>query len=255
MLVIISPAKTLDFESKTDFKDASEIRFPKESRELAELLKNYAPDKLAKLMTISQDLAELNAVRFQQWQWPFKKDRSRQAIFAFKGDVYTGLNAYSLDEESIRYSQKALRILSGLYGLLRPLDAIMPYRLEMGTKLETIKGQDLYAYWGDKIFKQIEKDLQETGCQSLINLASKEYSKTVDFRKLKIKTITPVFKDYKSGEYKTLSFFAKKARGWMTRFIIENRITNPEDLKAFDMGGYHFNNDLSSENELVFTRH
>lgn len=255
MLVIISPAKTLDFESEVPFKEHSNLRFPHEAAELAALLRQFSPPDLVSLMNISNDLAQLTAERFHQWQWPFTPENARQALFAFKGDVYTGLDAYHLNVDALRYSQNSLRILSGLYGLLRPLDAIMPYRLEMGTKLTNSKGKDLYAYWGQKIHQQLENDLEETGHQVLVNLASNEYARAIDFKKLKVPTITPVFKDYKNGQYKMVSFFAKKARGWMSRFIIENRLTNPDDLKAFDTGGYYFNSELTKGNELVFTRH
>lgn len=255
MLVIISPAKTLDFESKVTFREQTDIRFPREATELATYLRAFSPDHLASLMNVSSDLARLTAERFLQWQWPFDGQNARQALFAFKGDVYTGLDAYHLDADALRYSQNSLRILSGLYGLLRPLDAIMPYRLEMGTKLTTDKGKDLYDFWGPKIHQQLENDLEETGHQVLVNLASNEYSRVIDFKKLKVPTITPVFKDYKNGQYKMVSFFAKKARGWMSRFILENRLTNPDELKAFDTSGYYFNSELSMGNELVFTRH
>jgi len=255
MLIIISPAKTLDFETEVPAAERTEIRFPNEAKQLIDYLKPLSHTQLMKLMSISKELAELNVSRIFQWHWPYTDNESRQAIFAFKGDVFTGLDAYSFDSENVGYCQQSLRILSGLYGLLRPLDAIMPYRLEMGTKLKNLKGNDLYAFWGNKLSEQLSKDLKETGHQVLVNLASNEYSKTIDFKKIKAYTITPVFKDYKNGEYKVVSFFAKKARGWMSRFIIENRLTNPDDLKAFDIGGYHFNNSLSSEYELIFTRH
>lgn len=255
MLVIISPAKTLDFESEVPFKEQTDIRFPHEANELATCLRAFSPADLTALMNISNDLARLTADRFHQWQWPFDAQKARQALFAFKGEVYTGLDAYHLDQDALRYSQKSLRILSGLYGLLRPLDVIMPYRLEMGTKLTTAKGKDLYDFWGQKIHQQLENDLEETGHQVLVNLASNEYARAIYFKKLQVQTITPVFKDYKNGQYKMVSFFAKKARGWMSRFIIENRLTNPDDLKAFDTGGYYFNSQLSKGNELVFTRH
>ena len=255
MLVIISPAKTLDFESEVPLKEHTDFRFPREAAELAGYLREFSPVDLMSLMNISNDLARLTADRFFQWQWPFTGQNARQALFAFKGDVYTGLDAYHLDGGALRYSQDSLRILSGLYGLLRPLDAIMPYRLEMGTKLTTPKGNDLYSFWGTKIHQMLENDLAQTGHQVLVNLASNEYARVVDFKKLKVPAITPVFKDYKNGQYKIISFFAKKARGWMSRFIIENQLTNPDDLKAFDTGGYYFNSELSKNNELVFTRH
>ncbi len=255
MLVIISPSKTLDFESKVPISDSSELRFASEANELVSHLRKLSSSDLIQLMSISKNLAQLNTTRFQEWQWPFSKEKSRQAIFAFKGDVFTGLDAYNLNVDNIRYCQNSLRILSGLYGLLRPLDTIIPYRLEMGTKFQTQNGGHLYAFWGNKISELLKKDMHETGHNILVNLASNEYAKAIDFKKLKYTTITPVFKDFKNGQYKVISIFAKKARGWMTRFIIENQLSDPDDLKAFDIGDYHFNNNLSKENELVFTRH
>ena len=255
MLVLLSPTKTLDFESVINVTNTSEIRFADEAITLMKILKQSSSGELAQLMNIGINLAELNVKRFHQWQWPFTKENSRQAIFAFKGEVFTNLDAYSLDTKTIEYSQNSLRILSGLYGLLRPLDAIMPYRLEMGTKLKTKSINGLYSFWGNKITDLLANDLKQSGCQHVVNLASNEYSKAIKFNKLQVPTITPVFKDYKNNDYKVLSFFAKKARGWMARFIIENRITNREDLKAFETGGYHYNNNLSNNQKLVFTRH
>jgi cytoplasmic iron level regulating protein YaaA (DUF328/UPF0246 family) len=255
MLVLISPAKTLDFKSGIKITNSTEIRFADEAITLINILRQYSSVELGQLMNISSDLAELNVNRFLQWHWPFDKHNSRQAIFAFKGEVYTCLDARSFDEQTISYSQNSLRILSGLYGLLRPLDAILPYRLEMGTEIKVKSINGLYSFWGNKITELLASDLRQSGYQDVVNLASNEYSKAVDFKKLQATIITPVFKDYKNNDYKVLSFFAKKARGWMARFILENRITNPEDLKAFETGGYHYNNNLSNGYELVFTRH
>lgn len=255
MLAILSPAKKLDFKSNIPINRHTKIRFPKEAKNLADQLKSYTPGELKRLMSISQNLANLNAERFHQWHWPFDEEDGRQAIYAFNGEAYNGLDAYTLNSKEIDAAQKDLRILSGLYGLLRPLDLILPYRLEMGTKLENSEGKDLYLYWGDKITEQLNKDLNENNHQALINLASQEYFKSISTDKITKPIITPVFKENKSGQYKVISVYAKKARGMMVRFIVQNQLTNPEDLKAFDIDGYHFNNELSNGNEMVFTRH
>lgn len=254
MFVILSPAKTLDFESEIPKVEATEIRFPMESQTLASVLKTKSAVELTRLMNISNQLAVLNAERYFQWRWPFKKEDTRSALFAFKGDVYSGLDAFSMEMDTIRYTQTHVRILSGLYGLLRPLDAIMPYRLEMGTRLTTSKGDDLYRFWGNEITRLLNEDMMQCGQTILVNLASQEYFKSLDLKFLDVEVVTPVFKDFKNGEYKIISFFAKKARGMMTRFIVENRLSSPDDLKAFDMDGYHFNNEMSNNNQFVFTR-
>ncbi len=254
MIAILSPAKKLDFNRNIPTDNHSEIRFSEEAIQLAQQLKTYSQNDLQKLMKISPQLAELNAERFHQWHWPHDEKESRQAIFAFNGEAYNGLDATSLDESEISIAQKQLRILSGLYGLLRPLDLIMPYRLEMGIKLETGKGKDLYKFWGDKITQKLNDDLNSGNHQALINLASHEYFKAIDPEKIDKPIITPEFKENKNGTYKVISVYAKKARGMMVRFIIQNQLSNSEDLKAFDWDGYHFNNDLSKGNEMVFTR-
>jgi hypothetical protein len=255
MIAIISPAKKLDFKKKVPLSKHTSILFPDEAKELALQLKSYSPRALMELMNISPNLAELNAGRFQKWHWPCDAQEGRQAIYAFNGEAYNGLDAYSLSSEEIETAQEKLRMLSGLYGLLRPLDLIMPYRLEMGTSLQNKKGKDLYRFWGDKITSQLNKDLKNGGHHVLINLASQEYFKAIDPEKIDTPIITPVFKENKNGSYKVISIYAKKARGMMVRFIIRNRLSDPEDLKAFDMDGYHYNNDLSKGNEMVFTRH
>ncbi len=254
MLVVISPSKRLDYKSKIPNVVSTNIRFSKEAEMLSEALKQYQPAELAQLMNISIDLANLNTERNLKWQWPFEKGEARPAIFAFKGDVYEGLDASSFKTREIDYSQETLRMLSGLYGVLRPLDAIMPYRLEMGSKLVTKEGTDLYEVWKEKITAVLNNDLKIVGFDILLNLASQEYFKAVDRSKIEADIITPIFKDYKNGTYKVISFYAKKARGLMTRFVVENRITKREDLKAFDSSGYHFNTELSTGNELIFTR-
>ncbi|HHU58674.1 MAG TPA: peroxide stress protein YaaA [Bacteroidales bacterium] len=255
MMIIISPAKTLDYEREVPDYKGSKIRFAREASELAELLRGHSEDELVQLMKISEPLARLNAERYLQWQWPFKQADSRAALFAFKGDVYNGMDALSMEPGSVDYAQESLRILSGLYGLLRPLDEILPYRLEMGSRLKNAGGKDLYAFWGDKLSRQLDKDIQEGGHRFLVNLASQEYFSAIDPQALSVPVVSPVFKDFKNGKYKILSFYAKKARGLMTRYIIENRLTSPEELKAFNLDGYGYNEELSAEeNSLVFTR-
>nr|WP_321408930.1 peroxide stress protein YaaA [uncultured Carboxylicivirga sp.] len=254
MIIIISPAKTLDFETKVPATLNTDIRFPKEATALVKQLKKLKPAALSELMSISSPLATLNHHRFQLWQHPFHEAETRAALFAFKGEVYTGIDAYSLNTNEVDYANSHLRILSGLYGLLRPLDNIMPYRLEMGTKLEISSKKNLYEFWGDKITKLLLKDMNESKEEVLINLASNEYFKSIDRKKLKKQIVTPVFKDQKNGEYKVISFFAKKARGLMTRFIIQNQIENPDDLRAFDVDGYYYHQDLSKPDMPTFVR-
>ena len=256
MIAILSPAKKLDFKKETPFQNGhSTVRFADEAQQLVDRLRHYTPDELTDLMNISRNLANLNADRFHRWHWPHNEKEGRAAIYAFNGEAYNGLDAYSLSPEQIETAQKDLRILSGLYGLLRPLDLILPYRLEMGTKLQNDKGKDLYKFWHDKITRALNHDLLEKNHQALINLASQEYFKAIDPEKIEVPIITPVFKEHKNGTYKVISVYAKKARGMMVRFIVQNQLTNPEDLKAFYMDGYHFNNELSRGNEFVFTRH
>jgi cytoplasmic iron level regulating protein YaaA (DUF328/UPF0246 family) len=255
MIAILSPAKKLDFKKKVPTSKSTEILFSDEASSLADDLKKFSPDELMNLMKISRQLGELNAERFIQWSWPFNSTKARQAIYAFNGEAYNGLDAWSLNHKEIETAQKQLRILSGMYGVLRPLDNILPYRLEMGTKLKNEKGKDLYEFWGEKLTRQINEDLKQGKHKALINLASQEYFKALAEDKIEKPVITPVFKENKNGTYKVISIYAKKARGMMVRFIVQNKLTQPEDLKAFDEDGYHFNNDLSKGNEMVFTRH
>ncbi|WP_372639519.1 peroxide stress protein YaaA [Ancylomarina sp.] len=254
MLILISPAKSLDFETKSSTQNYSEATFLKESQSLIKQLRKLSTDEIADFMGISPKLAQLNFERFVNWQLPFDIENAKQAILAFKGDVYTGLDAESLSDTELQTAQKKLRILSGLYGVLRPLDLIQAYRLEMGKKLQTTKGNNLYEFWGDQITNEINKTLKENKDKYLINLASNEYFKSINKKIIKAEIITPVFKDLKNGQYKVISFFAKKARGLMTRFIIQNKILDPEYLKAFNSDGYVFNPHLSTDTELVFTR-
>ena len=254
MLTIISPAKTLDYETPVGTTKSSKPGYLKESAELIDILRDYSPDDLVELMAISHKLGELNHQRFHNWTTPFNKANARQAIYAFKGDVYTGLDAKKLNEEDLEFAQNHLRILSGLYGLLRPLDLMQPYRLEMGTKLSNDQGANLYEFWGDKLTKAVNKQLKSVDSEVLINLASNEYSKSLPKESLKAEVITPVFKDLKNGKYKVVSFFAKKARGLMSAYIIKNKITDPEKIKRFKVAGYRFDRSQSSPKEWVFLR-
>lgn len=251
MLILISPSKTLDFSRNIITPENTMPDFLTEAEELITELRKYSTSRLSKLMTVSAKLAELNYDRYQSWSLPFNAENSRQALLAFKGDVYDGLNAETFTESDFIFAQEHLRILSGLYGILKPLDLIQPYRLEMGTQLKTKKWKDLYDFWGSKISDKINDSLKD---ELLINLASNEYFKAVKKKNIQARIITPIFKDYKNGSYKFLSFYGKKARGLMASFIIKNKLTDPEQLKLFDMDGYYFNDKMSSADEWVFTR-
>ena len=254
MLIVISPAKSLDFTTPTVTSEYTMPEFLEQSEKLIGKLKKMSPRQLSKLMNISQELGELNFQRYQNWSLPFNPDNAKQAVLAFNGDVYQGLQAASLPEEKLELAQKHLRILSGLYGVLKPLDLIQPYRLEMGTKLKYYKSDDLYSFWNPLLTKKINEAITGAGSDILVNLASNEYFKSIDKKRLKAKIVTPEFKDRKNGEYKMISFFAKKARGLMTRFILENNIDDTENLQAFDSEGYVFNPNLSKPGNPVFTR-
>jgi uncharacterized protein len=254
MIIVISPAKSLDFETPSKISDYTIPELLKESEKLIGRLKSMSPKQLSALMDISADLGELNFKRYQEWQTPFTPENAKQAVLAFNGDVYQGLNAATLSEDKLLLAQTKLRILSGLYGVLKPLDLIQPYRLEMGTKLKYYKSKDLYAFWNPLITKKINESVAESGSGVLINLASNEYFKSIDRKKLKAEIVTPDFKDFKNGSYKMISFFAKRARGLMTRFILENNITNHADLLAFNSEGYAFNPRISKSGNPVFTR-
>lgn len=254
MITVISPAKTLDFETRAVTDKTSSPEHLKRSKELVEIMREKSPKELSKLMGISPKLAELNVERFQNWKPPFNTNNAKQAILAFKGDVYMGLDAESFSQRDFNFAQKNLRILSGLYGLLRPLDLIQPYRLEMGTKLSNKRGKDLYQFWNDELSRALADELAGHRNKTLINLASNEYFKALDPASLPGNLITPVFKDYNKGTYKVLAFFAKKARGQMAAFIVKNRINKPQDLKHFDVDGYRFNENFSTEDQWVFTR-
>ncbi|MCC4270591.1 peroxide stress protein YaaA [Marinobacter nauticus] len=253
MLMIISPAKTLDYESPLATETHTQPDFLDDACELIDQLKELEPHQVSNLMSISDKLGQLNAERFQSWHTPFTPDNARQAVLAFKGDVYTGLDAESFSSEDFSFAQKHLRILSGLYGLLKPLDLMQPYRLEMGTRFENTRGKDLYAFWGSKITDALNQ-LLASDDKVLVNLASNEYFKSVQKKHLDARLVTPQFKDWKNGQYKMISFYAKKARGLMCRYAIQNRITQADDLKGFNLDGYYFSEDQSDNNNWVFLR-
>ena len=257
MLIIISPAKTLDYESPLATTRFTQPELLDHSAELMEYCRELTPAQIGSLMKISDKLAGLNAARFAEWQPNFTPQNARQAILAFKGDVYTGLHAEDFSEQDFDFAQQHLRMLSGLYGLLRPLDLMMPYRLEMGIKLHNAKGNDLYSFWGDLLTEKLNQQLKEQGDDVLINLASDEYFKAVKPAKLDGQLIKPVFLDEKGGKFKVISFYAKKARGLMSRFIIQNQLAQPDQLKDFNLEGYFFDEEKidKSGSELIFKRH
>lgn len=254
MIIVISPAKSLYEQSPIHFDESTEIGFLPEATKIISVLKKKKPVQLAKLMDISPKLAELNFQRFQAWNPLFTPENSWQAILMFNGDVYQGLKAETFSAQEFKIAQQKLRILSGVYGLLKPLDRIQPYRLEMGTNLPVSGKKNLYDFWKVKITAKLNQELEQTGQRLLINLASNEYFSAIDPKKLKAQIITPSFKENKDGKYQMVSFFSKRARGLMSRFIIQNNISDPEEMKAFDWEGYYFNNELSGENDWVFTR-
>ena len=252
MKIIISPAKSLDFETKATTNLYTQPRFLEQSKKLNKKLKTLSRKKLSELMKISDDLASLNYDRNQDWQTPFKLENSKQAIFSFTGEVFRGIDVNTLSEDKLPLLQDRLRILSGLYGLLRPLDLIQPYRLEMGTKLKVGRTENLYQFWNTDLADSLNAELEDN--ELLINLASTEYFKALPKKVLKVPMITPVFKDLKNGEYKTIMTYAKKARGLMVRYIIENDVKTIEAIKGFDVGNYRFSEKMSTKTELFFTR-
>lgn len=253
MLIIISPAKKLG-KPFLKRKINSNIEFPKESQELIKVLKTLKSEDLSKLMKISPKLGELNYERNLKWEYPFTSSEKGLALHMFQGEVYRGIDIEDFTDEDFKFAQEHLRILSGLYGLIKPADIILPYRLEMGTKLETSKGKNLYEFWNNKITKKLNNHISEQGDNTLINLASNEYFKAVKPKILNANVITPIFKEEKNGEYKTIAIYAKKARGMMTRFILKNKLSNLEDIKTFSTENYCYNEELSSENEIIFVR-
>jgi cytoplasmic iron level regulating protein YaaA (DUF328/UPF0246 family) len=254
MLLVVSPAKKLDFESDLPTPKFSQPTLLEHSQLLIDDCVKLSPDQIASLMKLSDKLAGLNAARFGEWQTPFTCANARPAILSFNGDVYTGLDAPSFSDDDFEFAQKNFRILSGLYGLLKPLDLIQAYRLEMGCKLSNARGDNLYQFWGDIITNELNSALAEQGGDVLVNLASTEYFKSVKKKSLNATIITPNFKDWKNGQYKMISFYAKKARGMMARYIIQNKLTSVEQIKAFDLGGYQYDEALSKDNDWVFTR-
>lgn len=252
MKIVLSPAKSLDFETKLPTSKYTEAAFLAESERLNKLLKKKSAKGLSKLMKISDALGQLNYERNQEWRLPFTKDNARPAVYAFSGDVYRGLDVYNLPSDKIEFMQNSLRIISGLYGILKPLDLIQPYRLEMGTRMPVGKNKNLYEFWKQKITNKLNEELAAD--ELFVNLVSNEYFKAIDVKNLKVPVITPVFKDFKNGEYKTIMTFAKLARGYMTRYILDTQAKTLDDLKGFDYEGYHFSEPMSNEGELVFIR-
>ncbi|CAM1333649.1 peroxide stress protein YaaA [Tenacibaculum aestuariivivum] len=252
MKIIISPAKSLDFENKAATSLYTQPQFLEQSKQIHEKLKKLSKKELSTLMKISDDLANLNYERNQNWQTPFNLENAKQAIYSFTGEVFRGIDVYTLSEPKIPVLQDQLRILSGLYGLLKPLDLIQPYRLEMGTKLKVGETDNLYKFWNNTLANSLNNELKEG--ELLVNLASLEYFKALPKKVLKTPMITPVFKDFKNGEYKTIMTFAKKARGLMVRYIIENDITTLDGLKGFTSNNYRFSEEMSTQTELFFTR-
>lgn len=252
MKIVISPAKSLDFEKSLPTEKYTKPSFLKQSKEIIKVLKTLKPKDLSDLMDISDALGELNWQRNKKFKTPFTPENARPAVFAFNGDVYQGLDSYSISEEKLDVLQNKLRILSGQYGLLKPLDLIQPYRLEMGTSLAIGESKNLYAYWKETLTKALNKELKKN--ELFVNLASNEYFSVIDTKTLKVPVITPEFKDYKDGKLKMISFFAKKARGMMVRYIIDHDIETLEGLKGFNYEGYAFDANLSKGNTLVFTR-
>lgn len=252
MKLVLSPAKSLNFESELPTNKATESCYLKEAERLNKLLKKKSAKSLSNLMKISDNLGQLNYERNQEWQLPFTQDNARQAVYAFSGDVYRGLDAYTIPKDKLEKVQDTIRIISGLYGLLKPLDLIQPYRLEMGTKFPVGKNKNLYEFWKQKITKTLNEELEED--EVFLNLASNEYFKAIDTKALKVPVITANFKDLKNGEYKTIMTFAKLARGYMTRYIIDTNANTIDDIKGFNYEGYGFSESMSTETELVFIR-
>jgi cytoplasmic iron level regulating protein YaaA (DUF328/UPF0246 family) len=252
MKLVLSPAKSLDFESKLPTAKTTEGYFLAEAELINKLLKKKSARSLSKLMKISDSLGQLNYERNQDWQLPFNKENARQALYAFSGDVYRGLDAYTIDTKKLDKVQDTVRIISGLYGILKPLDLIQPYRLEMGTKMPVGKNKNLYEFWKKKVTQALNDELEDD--ELFLNLASNEYFKAIDKKALKVPVITVTFKDFKNGEYKMIGFFAKVARGLMTRYIIDTDAKTLDDVKGFNSEGYGYSEDLSFDTELVFVR-
>lgn len=254
MLMVVSPAKDLDLTPLSTKLAYTQPDLLVEATELAAVCKQLTPADLASLMHISDKLAGLNAARFSEWQPPFTEENAKAALFMFNGDVYQGLEAASLSLADLTFAQQHLRILSGLYGVLRPLDLMQAYRLEMGTKLSNPRGSDLYSFWKRSIAENLQQQITALGSDVLLNLASQEYFKAVDKKKLNARVITPEFKDFKNGQYKIISFYAKKARGLMARYVIQQRLTHAEQITAFNLAGYYYSPEHSTADKPVFLR-
>jgi len=254
MLSILSPAKTLDFETPSTTQDVTQPDYLDLSRELIDILRGYSPQQLSQLMGISDKLAGLNAARYADWKTPFSLDNAKPAAQAFQGDVYVGLEASAFSADDNAFAQDHLRILSGLYGMLRPLDLIQPYRLEMGIRLKNAAGKDLYAYWRERLTLDLDEAIAASGSATLVNLASNEYSKAIDFKKLEAEVVSPVFQDEKNGQFKIISFHAKKARGLMAAWLIRERLDRPAALTEFDVAGYRYAAAASKPGKPVFRR-
>lgn len=254
MYFVISPAKKLNESVEIPTKKYTQAKLLDQAQLLMPLLQQLAPHEIATLMSISDKLALQNAERYHNWQPPFTPENAKQAVYLFNGDVYEGLDALHLTESALDYLQQHMSILSGLYGVLKPLDLIQPYRLEMSIKLKNARGKDLYTFWGDIITNTIEQNIQLEEYKVLINLASQEYFKAINTKKISVPVIAPVFKDQKNGKYKIISFYAKRARGLFMRFAAENQLTDQEQLKEFDYDGYYYDKASSSETEWVFLR-
>jgi len=254
MLIVVSPAKTLDYETPSKTKIFTLPDYLDDSQELINRLRHFSALDISELMKVSTKIAELNFERYEAWTKRFTEKNAKQAVLAFKGDVYTGLDAESFNSTDFKFAQKHFRILSGLYGLLRPLDLMKAYRLEMGTKLKTDRGNNLYEFWGSTITDGLNAQLKKTKSKYLINLASNEYFKSVKPKELQAEIITPEFKEFKNGDYKMIGIFAKKARGMLSRYIIQNRLSDPKGIKSFHEDGYSLNKKLSTDKKMVFTR-
>lgn len=254
MLIVISPAKKLDMDAKAPFSSHGQPELLQHAQLLIDALREKDSFDIAELMKLSIKLADLNVARYQAWQTPFTIDNAKQALWAFRGDVYQGMDADTFSENDANFAQAHLRILSGLYGLLRPFDLMQAYRLEMGTRFNNLRGKDLYTFWGHIITEQLNTALAAQGDNILINLASQEYFKAIQPTKLNAEIITPVFKEHKNGQYKVIGIYAKRARGLMSRYIIEHQINDIDGLRNFDRDGYQYHAELSDSKQLVFTR-
>jgi len=252
MLVIVSPAKKLDFENKAPVDTHGVPKFLAKSKKLITGLKKCSPAEISKLMKLSETLTDLNVKRYKSFKTPFNLKNSKQAMYAFKGDTYVGLDAETMSAPQVKYADGHLRILSGLYGILSPLELIQPYRLEMGTKFSCEGNKNLYEFWKEDLTDELNSLLKKE--KILLNCASNEYSSAIDFKKLEGTVVTPIFKETKGDDFKVVGLFAKRARGMMARFVIENKVTTVSELKEFKMDGYKFRKTMSKENELVFTR-